>query len=234
MKMLSFLQNLDSEWLKRRQGQTKQKPSDNPDVQSDSPDARQERDYLTTAAHRRQVRRSTIMLAVLFGFGLLCLCFMINKSVPHTAAGTTVSDEEKQVGIALQKLTGVSSEMSNRMDDIVEKFYQFSDVHQVQVDELVKNPFEREIFLADSRGNYGAGKSSIAPEVQRQRQLRNRAESMQLLSIMQSGQAGACCMIDDKILYEGDSINGFRVSQIGNNFVKLKAEDFETVLKLSE
>ena len=234
MKMLSFLQNLDTKWLKWRQSRTQQKAFDSADVKSDSPDERQEQDYLTTAAHRRQVRRSTIMRAVLFGFGLLCLCFMINKSVPQTATGTTVSDEEKQVGIALQKLTGVSSEMSNRMDEIVEKFYQFSDVQQVRVDELVKNPFKTEVFLADSRGNYEAGKSGIDPEVQMRRQLRNRAENMQLLSIMQSVQAGACCMIDDKILYEGDSINGFNVSQIGNNFVKLKAENFETVLKLSE
>lgn len=52
---------------------------------------------------------------------------------------------------------------------------------------------------------------------------------LQLLSIMQSDQ-GDCCMIGDKILYEGDSIEGFKVSQIGDSFVKLETSDGEIVL----
>jgi hypothetical protein len=46
-------------------------------------------------------------------------------------------------------------------------------------------------------------------------------------------------MIDDKILREGDYIKGFRVSQIGQNFVKLElernqTENLQIVLKLDE
>jgi hypothetical protein len=41
-------------------------------------------------------------------------------------------------------------------------------------------------------------------------------------------------MINDEILYEGDPIGGFEVRQIGDNYVKLKCEDVEIVLKLSE
>jgi len=41
-------------------------------------------------------------------------------------------------------------------------------------------------------------------------------------------------MIDDKILYEGDSIKSFKVSQIGDSFVKLESEGTEILLKLSE
>ena len=45
---------------------------------------------------------------------------------------------------------------------------------------------------------------------------------MKLLSIMQSeSDQGACCMITDKILYEGDYIRDFKVRQIGDGFVKL-------------
>ena len=50
---------------------------------------------------------------------------------------------------------------------------------------------------------------------------------MQLVSIMQTGQ-GNCCMINGKILYEGDSIQGFVVRQINDSFVKLDAEDAES------
>ena len=41
-------------------------------------------------------------------------------------------------------------------------------------------------------------------------------------------------MINDKILYEGDTIEGFKVVQIGDDFVKLESEGVETVKKLSK
>jgi hypothetical protein len=53
-------------------------------------------------------------------------------------------------------------------------------------------------------------------------------------------------MIDDRILYEGDSIKGFKVQTIGDNFVKLEQispneanstkpnTGAEIILKLSE
>ena len=50
---------------------------------------------------------------------------------------------------------------------------------------------------------------------------------------MQTNQ-GYRCMIDDEILGEGDSINGFKVSQIGDNFVKLESDGVQIELKLSE
>jgi len=67
----------------------------------------------------------------------------------------------------------------------------------------------------------------------RQQQLRQQAKDMQLLSIMQS-ERGNCCMIDDRILYEGDSIKSFTVKQISDSFVKLASEGIEIILKLSE
>jgi hypothetical protein len=41
-------------------------------------------------------------------------------------------------------------------------------------------------------------------------------------------------MINDRILYERDSIRGFKVRQISDSFVKLESEGVEIVLKLSE
>ncbi|MHC4423943.1 MAG: hypothetical protein ACYSWR_04670 [Planctomycetota bacterium] len=67
----------------------------------------------------------------------------------------------------------------------------------------------------------------------RQQQLRQQAKNMKLLSIMQSDE-GNCCMIDDSILYEGDSIKGFRLKQISDSFVKLDSKGVEIILKLSE
>ena len=40
---------------------------------------------------------------------------------------------------------------------------------------------------------------------------------------MQTGR-GNCCMVGSDILYEGDSVEGFKVREIGDTFVKLEWE----------
>jgi hypothetical protein len=195
----------------------------------------QEQEYLTVAANAKKARKSTMLLAVLFGMGLLCLFFMIKKSTPKTATAAAADTEQTQIEQAIARLTGVKSEMFNRMDEIVRKFYEFSDVQQVNVTELAKNPFRHEIFLSDLKkiSDIEEGNSDIDVELMRKQQLRQQASNMRLMSIMQSDQ-GKCCMIDDKILYEGQSIEGFTVNHISDSFVKLRCEGVETILKLSQ
>jgi preprotein translocase subunit SecG len=180
-------------------------------------DKAKEQQYLTVAAQGKKVRKMTMLLAVLFVIGLLCLLFMIRKSVPRTAAATSVNAEETQIEKAIARLTGVGSEMFKRMDQIVKKFYEFSDVRQVRVNELVKNPFE--IFLAEP---------SKIPDI-----TGTVDTDLQLKTILQTDKV-YICMINDEILYEGDTIKGFKVVQISDDFVKLESEGVEKVLKLSK
>ena len=201
-----------------------------PDDGTERPQEQEE--YLTVAAQTKQVRKSTIVLAVLFAIGLLCLWFMIKKSTPQAASAVAANAEETQIETAIARFTGVRSEMFNRMDEIVNRFYEFSNVPQVYVNELTKNPFELEMFLANLRAKADEEALDIDADMLWQ-QTRQRAKDMQLSSIIQSEQ-GTCCMINDEILYEGDPIGGFKVRQIGDSYVKLKCEDVEIVLKLSE
>ena len=230
--------SLAQETANRSNGQTVRaaqswaKPSDWP---VDEP---QEQEYLTVASQGKNVRRSTWLLAALFGIGLLCLWFMIKKSTAQTAAASRragINSEEAQIEIAITQLTGVRSEMFSRMDEILKKFYEFSDVQQVKVNELVKNPFKHEIFMAKVKKNSDTeeGDLLLDPDVTRQQKINQQAKELPLLSIMQSGQS-ACCMIGDKILYKGDSIEGFKVVEISDSFVKLESEGVEIILKLSE
>lgn len=242
--MLSFLREQGAEDLPT------QKPVDAagrtiPEMPADA----QSQQYLTVAAQDKNVRKSTMLVAVLFGIGLLCLWFMIKKSKPQAASAAPPGTEETQIEVAITRLTGVSSEMLGRLDQIVNKFYEFSDVLQVQVNELVKNPFELEMFLSNLREKIDTQGQDIDvdAEIIRQQQLRQQqARGMQLLSIMQSDE-GNCCMIDDRILHEGDSIRGFKVTQISDSFVTLEwnpendsgylqtqSQGLKIVLKLSE
>jgi len=203
-----------------------------PDDGTDKPQGQEE--YLTVATQTRQVRKSTIVLAVLFAVGLLCLLFMIKKSTPQTASAAAANAEETQIETAIARFTGVRSEMFSRMDEIVNRFYEFSNVPQVYVNELTKNPFELEMFLANLREKADAVEETLDIDADMLwQQTRQRAKDMQLSSIIQSEQ-GTCCVINDEILYEGDPIGGFEVRQIGDSYVKLKCEDVEIVLKLLE
>ncbi|MHC4456790.1 MAG: hypothetical protein ACYS0I_06800 [Planctomycetota bacterium] len=195
------------------------------EVRPDNTGEKQQKEYLTVAAQNKNVRKTTILLAALFGIGMLCLWFMIRKTVPQTASASSssgVSAEQAQIEKAISKLTGVRSEMFMGIQRIVKKFYEFSDVQQVQVHELIKNPFNEEIFL---------GKISETSDIKEKNLdsvgLQQEAKNLHLLCIM-STDSGNCCMIDDKVLFEGDSIKGFKVRQISDSFVKLEWAGIES------
>jgi preprotein translocase subunit SecG len=228
--MLSFLQDqgldgLPAEKKRKAAASNKKVPSKAP---SDGTNKSQESEFLTVASHGKRVRKTTTLLAVLFIIGLICLWFMIKKSSPNAASAANGTTEETLVETAIARLTGVKTEMFGRMDEIVGKFYEFSEVPQVKANELAKNPFE----LETTPGNHKSSNEMDARTLWQQ-QLRQNSKGMQLWSIMQT-QQGYRCMIDDEILSEGDSINGFKVSQIGDNFVKLESDGVQIELKLSE
>ena len=195
--------------------------------------------YLTVA-HKKRMRKSNYLLLILFCAGLVVLWLMIKKSTPQSA--TAAVSDDAQIETLLNKIVGVRSEMFNSLDEIAERFYKFADVQQVEG--LMRNPFKAEVFC----GNFGQtlnAKGGNYPEASKQNEQERNTGHMQLLSIMISDERN-CCMIDDRILYEGDSIKGFKVRQIGDNFVKLEREvaddptrgkgdtQIEIVLKLSE
>jgi hypothetical protein len=232
--MLSFLREQNNT------GSQGQKPDAPAAKRADDPEPSEEQEYLTVAAHGRRTRKSTILLVVLFVIGLLCLWFMIKKSAPQAAAAKTTDAEETKVEAALVRLTGLKSQVFGKMDEIVKKFYEFSGVQQVQVNELAKNPFALESFMQEVKETPDTGNVSEADRAM------IGQRTLKLLSIMRTDQ-GVCCMIGSTILSEGDSIHGFTVRQIGDNSVKLQwtgedgderpdvqADGMEIVLKLSE
>ncbi|MBN1807028.1 MAG: hypothetical protein JW837_17400 [Sedimentisphaerales bacterium] len=199
-------------------------------LSTDGADKSQEGEFLTVSSKGKQVRKTTTLLAVIFIVGLLCLGFMIIKSSPNTVSASGNKVEETQVETAIARLTGVKTQMFSRMDEIVNKFYEFSNVPQVKVNELVKNPFE----LDSTTGNHNSDtENKFDARALWLQQLEQNSQGMQLWSIMQTYQ-GNRCMIDDEILAEGDSIRGFKVIKIGDKFVKLESDGVQIELKLSE
>jgi len=204
-------------------------------VGPDGTEQEQDLEYLTVATREKNVRKTTYMLGILFIVGLFCLWFMIKNSEPQATTAAAPNAEETQIETAIARLTGASSEMFSRMDSIVKKFYEFSNVEQIKVNELVKNPFKREEFLDVLKAESGNQQSDRMDEILRQQQLKKQVKNLRLLSIMQSAN-GNCCMINDKILYEGNSIRDFKVRHVGDDYVELESQSLggRTILRLAE
>lgn len=210
-----------------------------------SPDTGAPQEFLTTAANSKSLRKSTILVAVLVAIGLAGLGYMIHQSQPQAASGQTSTDEENKIENAISRLTGVSSEMVSRMDEIVDKFYEFSDVFQVGVGELAKNPFEAEVVAGTMDEEVLTEQDdSVRAALLRQARLKRQAGALKLLSVMRS-EEGNACMINDRILHQGDIIEGFKITQIGADSVVLtwqsdgtgqsaEAENLTIKLKLAQ
>ena len=204
-------------------------------------------DFLTVAERGRHVRHSTMFVVILFGLGLLGVWFMVQKTKPNAASATEMSLGEAEIEGAISRLTGGSSEMMTRMDEIVSKFYEFSEVYQVQVDDLSKNPFA----LEASAQTVPLEEVDEAPNEEDKtrtslmKRLAEQSKALSLLGIMQ-GENGNQCMIGEDVLQQGDNTGEFKVINIGASTVELEwipdgvdlssieADDTHVILKLSE
>lgn len=204
--MLSFLRENESE--------SKQFGSDN---------KADDNQYLTAKSRDKSVRNTTYLLSALFCIGLVILVVMMKTAGPAAASASTksgIENEALEIEKAIARLTGVRTEMFSRMEEIIEKFYKFSNVQQINAGDLVKNPFRLESFFDDLQQIKKLTDFDFDMEGIKKRQLISEAKKMQLLSIMESN-GNKCCMINDKILYEGDSIDAFEVIRIYDSFVEL-------------
>ena len=232
--MLNFLreqENLDSAGPLQK-GRRSKSSDDNVGISqtqknaSVGPDDSADSKFLSVDTNKKALQKSTILLIAVVCLGMIALFFMIKKGTPKAAEGT-VDLEQAQIDVLIAKLGGVRNEMSSRMDKILKKFYEFSEARQVPVDRLGKNPFKVSSLLA----------GMDEPSHQDWQKLvgADATYGLQLFSIVQPAgeDEKSRCVIDDKILCEGDSIRGMKVTEIGDNFVKLQAGDDQVILKLN-
>lgn len=182
--------------------------------------------YVTVSGQGQKIRQSTMILVTLFAIGALGIWFMVKKATPATASAEPSQDQE-QLEAALAQLKVMQSEMDTEMDSVTGRFYRFNNVEQVAVDELKKNPFKREL---DYNPASGSGDQSQQAE-----QIRQEAQvigmGLELWSITATPK-GMCCMIDDKVLYQGDTYRDMIVKTIADKTVKLEYKGTPIELKM--
>ncbi len=183
--------------------------------------------YLKPAVHARTVKQGTIILIILFLVGAGGVWWMIKKSGLSQAQGAA-EEEVSQIDKALVQLTTFQTEMNTQMDSVSSRFSQASELGQITVADLKKNPFRQEYSL-DSTGEDLSDNQSLI----RKEEMQRRAALMKLWSIT-ARDTNSCCMINDKVLYVGDSIQGFVVKEILSDRVRIAYEDIIVDLKTEE
>jgi hypothetical protein len=220
--MLSF--------LKDERNKNTATPAEQPaqPVDPASPDGQvsREEDFLVPTEHGKNTKQSTLILVALFVVGALCVWFMIKKTTPGAAIAVPNAEEAK-IDEFVKTFTGDRAGFGE-VDAIVGRFSQISAVDQVNVTELKKNPFRRDLVL-------GAGEPPAPPaadlESVRREEIKRLAGKLQLFSIMYSSQGG-CCMINDKLLNVGQAVDGFIVTKITSDTVELTNNGVPIQLKM--
>lgn len=184
------------------------------------------KDYMTVSGQNQKVRRSTMVLVALFVVGGLGLLFMVKKT-PPASANAEPSQDEVQLETALAQLNTMQAEMNSQMDSVAGRFYQFNNVDQVGVEELKKNPFN----MRDS--DHASNASGAGPQQHERIQQEAQVISMGLeLWSITATPKGMCCMIDDKVLYQGDTYKNMTVSSITEKTVTLEYKGIPVELKM--
>lgn len=198
-----------------------------PDVQTES--SSEVSEYLSCAQRGKTVKQGTIVLVLLFAVGAGSIWWMIKKSSPATAQAA--SDESAmQIEKVLAQLSSYQTEANGQMDSVLRRFHQSSEIGQIEANELKKNPFRREVPAASEEPVEDLSQSQQA---MLQDEVGRQAGRLQLWSIS-ARDRNSCCMINDKVLYVGNEIEGFKILKIEPHRVIVGRDGFQVELKIQE
>jgi hypothetical protein len=181
--------------------------------------------YLTVAGHGKKLKQSTTLLIALFVVGTAGVWMMIRKAVPSQAAAAQKKDEVVEIETAVAQLNGMQSEVSAQMKSVTARLNHLSKVGQIAVEDLRKNPFTRDIPVGEMNADNPVQKQFL------EEQMRKKATGLELQGITASPH-GACCMINDKVLYPGDVIEGFSIKEIRPAGVVVEQNGIQVELKM--
>lgn len=192
---------------------------------NEAQDSASKGEYLTVAGHGKKLKQSTILLIILFVVGTAGVWVMIRKAAPSQAAAAQNKNDIAEIESAVAQLHGMQNEVNTQMKNVSTRLNHISQVGQVAVEELKKNP-----FIIDADSSDGNAASSAKRQVLED-QVRRKAASLELWTISESPR-GLSCMINDKVLYTGDTIDGFVIKEIHPNRVLLEQHDIQAELKI--
>jgi hypothetical protein len=183
-------------------------------------------DYLTVAGHGKKLKQSTALLIIVFAVGTAGVWLMIRKAAPSQADAAQKKNEVADIASAVAQLNGMQNEVTSQMKSVNTRLNHLKQVGQVGVEDLRKNP-----FIIDATAE-AVNTSNAAQKQMLESLMRAKAASFELWSISASPR-GISCMINDKVLYTGDHIEGFLVKEIRATSVLVEQNGIQAELKIN-
>lgn len=190
------------------------------------PSLTRQEDYLTVAGHGKKLKQSTMLLIGLFVIGGIGVFLMVKKATPSQASAAQAKDEQAEIESAIAQLNGMQTEMNSQMKSVNGRLNHLKDVGQIDVKDLKKNPFAREALSVELDSDNPAQLQILQAQAYKQ------AAGYTLWSITASPR-GACCMVNDTLLYVGDKMDNFIVRQIGKETVTIERDGVSIELKMN-
>ncbi len=217
--MLSFLKE---DTLEQDKEQVVDAPVENALVSETA----QDQDYLESSVSERPAKKTTAILAGVVIVGAAALFLMIKQVTP--ASLETANKDQMAIDIALSQLSSGES-ITKQIDSVVKKFYDFSNVPQVEAKWLHRNPFvlSSKLISSDSASAVENEKSNVA----KKKSHVDIADSINVYGVMKI-DGRFCCMIDDKLFYEGDKYKNFTISKISNQSVVVTKDGKNISIKI--
>ena len=187
--------------------------------------------------------RGTMIVMGLLLAGGASVYLMSMRSMPQVAsAKDKAMEDEVEKAIATLDKQGdqakALSQMFDNSDQVVEVFFNYPAQNQVPLDDLKKNPF---LHLRKSKGSGDVSDADLinareAAEAEKRhneqkKQLEAALAQLKLQTIL-IGEGSSAVMINNTILSEGQTVEGFSITTIKKQSVTLKAGDMEFELKM--
>lgn len=175
------------------------------------------------------VLRGNMLLPVLLIGGVIGVYLLSLRGGPAVA-----SAEQKQTELRVDTmLTALSADPANgqRAEEVVRSFYCDARQRQVPRDNLRANPFVFVIGGGEAEPGAKPSRQEHILRIEELKEARLMAEELRLQSVMR-GPQGSTAVISDKLVQQGQVINGWTVETIEPRRVVLKWRDYTHELKL--
>ena len=166
--MLSFL----------KEGQLKPLGGESSLPAIDGQDSGTKGEYLTVAGHGKKLKQSTTLLIILFVVGTAGVWLMIRKAAPSQASASQKKNDIAEIESAVAQLNGMQSEVNNQMKNVSARLNHITQVGQVAVEDLKKNPFIIDADVVGDPSN-SAKRQILEDQIRRKERRHERQPSVQ-------------------------------------------------------
>jgi len=187
-------------------------------------------------AEKKSVSTATLVLILLVALGGGGLYLMHLKTGPKAVAAAPESRQASETISSFLSAGDSNIKLMEQMlkdtEKVVQRFLRYPSAAQVPLEELRTNPFK---WIAAAPANDSSATEIIArkrKEEERQAVIK-AVQLLQLQSVM-AGSSQRACMINNTMVKEGQSIEGFTVEKIGPNGVIVRQNKYRFELKMQK